>query len=567
MGILSFIMDLKVLIIICLFGLCCGAGAPGAPWTAEETEIIYKKIMYLFFGHKKNNIIQEMKRLGYDSKDYTPDTNFPSAAKILRMAFHDCVPYTDGKDVNGCDGCLNPGGMGTDFLKQELNDNGLPIKDSGTKMGDMKFPDVTKTDHNGLLYTADLLEQIYTNRKFPKIKGGLKLKQSMKESGKSRADLWHFAALVAIHYGANNNNLACNFKSPDTCGHYRYWADDCEMSLKALNSFKTGRKDCTPNHPGITTSMTGDEVVKRDFFTKREEIHPNLHANGVETTKYFKDNFGFTARESIALLEGAHSFGKFHREVSMHKYAWNRMQDRLLNNQQFRNIANEPMFKANCIKSNPLQLLGNAKGEPAQIEWQVNARRVTKNGGPFQWWKRYQMCDSHVSMCLEQPGQCAAYDKCLKGFAGVNPTYGGKLCNPKCEKSDTVMETSLAADVGLYYHFESDPKTGQPHGCAFPENLDDWQEPDTGFLAGTKMTYPHKCGKETHAPEGEALHKIVEDYASNQQKWFDDFIPIIHRMSANGYKESDLKTYDFSFESMLSFVPACKNKYNNNYPC
>jgi len=251
----------------------------------------------------------------------------------------------------------------------------------------------------------------------------------------------------------------------------------------------------------------------------------------------------------------------------MHKYAWNRMQDRLLNNQQFRNIANEPMFKANCIKSNPLQLLGNAKGEPAQIEWQVNARRVTKNGGPFQWWKRYQMCDSHVSMCLEQPGQCAAYDKCLKGFPGVNPTYGGKLCNPKCEKSDTVMETSLAADVGLYFHFESDPKTGQPHGCAFPENLDDWQEPDTGFLAGTKMTYPHKCGKETHAPEGEALHKIVEDYASNQQKWFDDFIPIVHKMSANGYKESDLKTYDFSFESMLSFVPACKNKYNNNYPC
>jgi len=567
MGIHSFIMDLKVLVLICLFGLCCGAGAPGAPWTAEETEIIYKKIAYLFFGHKKNNIIQEMKKLGYNSKNYVPDSNFPSAAKILRLAFHDCVPYTDGADVNGCDGCLHPGGMGTDYLQQELNDNGMPIKNSGVKMGDMKWPDVTKTDHNGLLYTADLLEQVYTNPKFPKIKGGVKLKKSMKESGKSRADLWHFAALVAIHYGANNNNLACNFKSPDTCGHYRYWADDCEMSLKALNSFKTGRKDCTPNHPGITTSMTGDEVVKRDFFTKREEIHPNLHANGVETTKYFKDNFGFTARESIALLEGAHSFGKFHREVSMHKYAWNRMQDRLLNNQQFRNIANEPMFKANCIKSNPLQLLGNAKGEPAQIEWQVNARRVTKNGGPFQWWKRYQMCDSHVSMCLEQPGQCAAYDKCLKGFAGVNPTYGGKLCNPKCEKSDTVMETSLAADVGLYYHFESDPKTGQPHGCAFPENLDDWQEPDTGFLAGTKMTYPHKCGKETHAPEGEALHKIVEDYASNQQKWFDDFIPIIHRMSANGYKESDLKTYDFSFESMLSFVPACKNKYNNNYPC
>merc|ERR1712141_933674 len=82
-----------------------------------------------------------------------------------------------------------------DFLKQDLNDKGMPIKDSGTKMGDEIFPDVTKTDHNGLLYTADLLEQVYTNPKFPKIKG-VQLKQSMKESAKSRADLWHFAALV-----------------------------------------------------------------------------------------------------------------------------------------------------------------------------------------------------------------------------------------------------------------------------------------------------------------------------------------------------------------------------------
>ena len=99
----------------------------------------------------------------------------------MRLAFHDCVPYYDGKDVNGCDGCLAPGGMGTDFLQQELKDDGMPIKNSGTKMGDMKFPDVTKTDHNGLLYTADLLEAVYTNPKFPKIKK-VELKQSMKES-------------------------------------------------------------------------------------------------------------------------------------------------------------------------------------------------------------------------------------------------------------------------------------------------------------------------------------------------------------------------------------------------
>ena len=73
------------MILICLFGLCYGAGAPGAPWTAEETEIIYKKVMFLFFDHKKNNIKKAFKKLGYDSKDYTPNTNFPSAAKVIYL--------------------------------------------------------------------------------------------------------------------------------------------------------------------------------------------------------------------------------------------------------------------------------------------------------------------------------------------------------------------------------------------------------------------------------------------------------------------------------------------------
>ena len=71
----------------------------------------------------------------------------------------------------------------------------------------------------------------------------------------------------------------------------------------------------------------------------------------------------------------------------------------------------------------------------------------------------------------------ALYDKCLKDYPGTNPKYGGKLCNPKCQRPEQVMETSLAADVGLYYHFESDPKTGQPYGCdGFKDDINDWQE-------------------------------------------------------------------------------------------
>jgi hypothetical protein len=39
------------------------------------------------------------------------------------------------------------------------------------------------------------------------------LSVSMKESGKSRADLWAFATLIAAQMGVEQNNLACQGKT------------------------------------------------------------------------------------------------------------------------------------------------------------------------------------------------------------------------------------------------------------------------------------------------------------------------------------------------------------------
>ena len=114
----------------------------------------------------------------------------------MRLAFHDCVPYADGGDVNGCDGCMNSKGMETNMLK-----------DFDTDQAELNGPDVTITDNNGLLFTADMLELVYTDKEFPKQAPALA--DSMKDSGKSRADLWAFAALVAVQWGGNANNLAC----------------------------------------------------------------------------------------------------------------------------------------------------------------------------------------------------------------------------------------------------------------------------------------------------------------------------------------------------------------------
>jgi hypothetical protein len=49
--------------------------------------------------------------------------DYPNAAKMLRLGFHDCL-RTDGGN-GGCDGCLNPTGMRVNpFDKYDLNNGG-----------------------------------------------------------------------------------------------------------------------------------------------------------------------------------------------------------------------------------------------------------------------------------------------------------------------------------------------------------------------------------------------------------------------------------------------------------
>ena len=102
--------------------------------------------------------------------------------------------------MNGCDGCLNPEGMGLDMMK-----------DFNTDKGEFNGPNVNVTNNNGLGMTADVLEEIFTNKDFPKKAPSLPV--SMKDSGKSRADLWAFASIVAVLHGITNNNNACNGKT------------------------------------------------------------------------------------------------------------------------------------------------------------------------------------------------------------------------------------------------------------------------------------------------------------------------------------------------------------------
>ena len=97
------------------------------------------------------------------------------------------------------------------------------------------------------------------------------LQTSLYESGKSRADLWAFAAIAAVEFGAETNNRICdgswdvlnygggysNKPNVNTSDISVGWLNgyiqcrevkgqpDCNVNFPRSFKFQTGRKDCT----------------------------------------------------------------------------------------------------------------------------------------------------------------------------------------------------------------------------------------------------------------------------------------------------------------------------------
>ena len=75
-------------------------------------------------------------------------------------------------------------------------------------------------NNNGLEGTVEILERIYTDKDHPGASPSLDeslrcisqfINQHffIRDSGKSRADLWAFAALMAVEFGKETTNIAC----------------------------------------------------------------------------------------------------------------------------------------------------------------------------------------------------------------------------------------------------------------------------------------------------------------------------------------------------------------------
>merc|ERR1712038_1924149 len=184
--------------------LCLSLSEPGAPWTEEEAKIVKGKI-YAILGSsikRSEDYLLNHPELKSELNEYVtmvrrdqPEWKWPewpeaasrpNVPKLIRLGFHQCLKNSDG--TGGCNGCLNNHGMG--LLNRHNCSKAENIQSSGHSKD---FPENSES-----------------------------LEVSLAESGKSRADLWSFAAAIGVEQGIDRNNLACDGKA--TADH-REWGD------------------------------------------------------------------------------------------------------------------------------------------------------------------------------------------------------------------------------------------------------------------------------------------------------------------------------------------------------
>jgi len=525
-------------------------GNPGGEWSQEELLTVRAKLWTLYTNNWTYKLASQFWQWGLKYPKNDIDLQF-FPAKVLRLSFHDCIRYADGE--GGCDGCLNWSGVGFRFPPQ----------------GSLKFKfiedDIKETNNNGLEYTVAVLEQLYTDPEFPPNTDTLPV--SLKASGKSRADLWAYAAKVAVEYTTEENNYNCQSRPSDWSGSWvgsandclrNVGEDDCEVKMPREINFQYGRKDCISEYP--------EEYEQ--YKTDRPEKHPNPEGNGDATLDFFKDEFGFTGRETVAIM-GAHTLGRMRPQHSLFKYVWTVRAGNSFNNAYYKNFVKKNEWFLESQDDNTCTFVGDAYGNLPDVKWVPTMNGFTKSGGPMHWIRMHYACN----FCGSRPncngsGPCHMqnrYDKCCpdrpEGLACIpdNATRNDIDDVLGCEKyrfSFGADEMMMNAEAGLYFKF--DEENGIPKNCEGLDhfNMDNWMK--KGGKADTiRRAYHMNCPLNDRSlpDDDKPVSEIIADYADSQDLWVNDFIGAFEKMMRNGYQDGDLTDAPGTWENVV-----CKMK-------
>merc|ERR1712117_139310 len=516
-------------------------GTPGGAWSQEELLVVRAKLWELFFnpGWLQYQVYKFEDKYGLRKGQLKDLQHF--TAKVLRLSFHDCIRYADGE--GGCDGCLNWHGVGDRFPRTK----GLKYK--------MLMDDLTETNNNGLEYAVAVLEELYADPNYPP--NGPKLPESLKASGKSRADLWAYAAKVAVEYATEHNNYQCAEK-PST------WVESgesmvknmkdcvrdageegCEVNFEREIQFQYGRSDCVSEYEGEW----------EQFKTDRPERHPNLEGNGDDTINFFNEEFGFSGRETVAIM-GAHTLGEMNPAVSLLKYTWTTRAGNSFNNAYYNNFVKKNEWFIQSQDGDTCTRVGDAYGNLPDTKWVPTMNGFTKSGGPMHWIRMHYACQYCGEGATIGLGCCAGTPEgltCRPDNATRNDVDDIKGCE-RYRFAFGKDEMMMNAEAGLYFKF--DQENGIPKNCPGLEhfNMDNWIRPngEVNKKDDIRRAYHMDCPlNDRRLPESDKpVSDIVQDYADDQVLWVSEFTAAFEKMTRNGYTDGELTDAPSSWENI-----------------
>jgi len=510
----------------------------------------------------------------------------PKPSLLIQLAFHDCLKYADdsGSGPNGCDGCINWHGVGY---------RGVALLERARRRRPHMigaWPKFKETTNNKLQLSVRSLELIYTLTDWPP--GARSLKTSLRESGKSRADLWQFAGNIALEQTINATNLNChrpkvkkatkNFIT--TTAEWQLSAlegrDTCEMKLERPIPFRSGRIDCIPDE---------DPAVKwtpYPFEATRKEKHSSAHETGTQIIKNLKEDFDFTARETISLM-ALHGLSGGRNAEQFTKYKWiggkegtfSNMYYKFLNGKTFWRGGNDHFGEGYGEMG---YFLGDKEGKPVggtafaitcKALWNdtESGAEKRKYGGPCHFRPTHPGCsipsESYLQMrqeCFKQKADESGFDRNdLKGCEtaelvekdGFLIQKGGpaKSQDESCRHS--IIPFVMPYELGFVLNFTVE--NNFPRGCGPLDGA--WRltgmKPDCNspfckghpksnrlYIGSPGYDGSPPCGPNTFKLQGEeeTSAEIVAKFAESNDEWSKSFFDAWEKMQLNGYKKEDL---------------------------
>jgi len=532
-------------------------GSAGSPWTDDE--VLSTRLRVLQMIHPNWSVKKAQgtwNGVGVKTKigQVTENT-------LMRLIFHDCMRYTDG--TGGCDGCINWKGMHHEGPSPHSKDDYY------------KTEPIQETDNNGMDMIAEKLELIYTTIDWPFQNASLEV--SLYQSGKSRADLWDLAALVALERTIERANRAC-----DLDFHARQQVtllegrDKCEIKLTKPLKFMTGRKDCLSEDPD-----------GRGYVAAKPEKQNMMFGDAKEIIDFGKTEFGIDSIHWTA-LQAIH--GVVHSPANLGvKYTW--FGPGYLSNVYFKMIANKPRYRfdaggdlsfgdggTNGSANIFATAIGDPDGKPvAQNSWRASCMMAwnTSEGGPcflrptpasaFDSPNPDKMAFPHCIAKVDANGTCIKSDvwgkKCENVWCDENHIeHGASLAGPDPEIVGPWHENATDQrwrhsggwnnqfafpwEIGLYWNFSVGGVGQRAIGCpGLDKPFGTVEEPNWPFRTSNSPIFASDamdCNVNTYSPDGEPMHNIVDQLASDNEFFAEKFLEGWQLMTANGYSAGEL---------------------------